>query len=157
MCKEELIAAQSMLQNNSRLQERLEYVEKKIQSIRTCGNVMSKERLLQILNSADVDEILSLGTRRNVEGVRDSGFAEEEALLRRSKIWKRWGWVERLFVTSFATTMFSDNCLLTNNSSPVKCRQEENMISFLYVITTTHSNREFCVILVQHFPINVVY
>ena len=41
MCKEELIAAQSMLQNNSRLQERLEYVEKKIQSIRTCGNVMS--------------------------------------------------------------------------------------------------------------------
>ena len=60
MCKEELIAAQSMLQNNSRLQERLEYVEHKIQSIRTCGNVMSKERLLQILNSADVDEILSL-------------------------------------------------------------------------------------------------
>lgn len=60
VCKEELIAAQSMLQNNSRLQERLEYVEKKIQSIRTCGNVMSKERLLQILNSADVDEILSL-------------------------------------------------------------------------------------------------
>lgn len=156
MCKEELIAAQSMLQNNSRLQERLEYVEKKIQSIRTCGNVMSKERLLQILNSADVDEILSLahvGTWRAyaiLGSQKKKPFSSVEDL-------EEMGWVERLFVTSFATTMFSDNCLLTNNSSPVKCRQEENMISFLYVITTTHSNREFCVILVQHFPINVVY
>ena len=84
-----------LLQNNERLKERLDYVERRIEQIRSEGEVMSMDEFIHLLNTANqrrmtmLKEIGRVRARAIVKKRMEKPFSSVEELEQIELTWKQ--------------------------------------------------------------------
>ena len=84
-----------LLQNNERLKERLDYVERRIEQVRSEGEVMSMDEFIHLLNTADqrrmtmLKEIGRVRARAIIQKRQEKPFSSVEELEQIELTWKQ--------------------------------------------------------------------